>query len=108
MVSFLLPSLKLKDRCGGAETLEDGVHRYLMATFGGYTAAAGNIFGYWRDSDGKESYGEHKRFEAGLRDEKLLPELKRYLAALAARMGEECIYLQTGGEASFVFADPAA
>ncbi|HYO80263.1 MAG TPA: hypothetical protein VES20_02595, partial [Bryobacteraceae bacterium] len=71
----------------------------------GYTAAAGNIFGYWTEPDGRESYGEHRRFEVGLRDEKHLPELKRFLAELAGRIDEQCIYLQSGEEASIIYSD---
>ena len=41
--------------------------------------------------------------------ERKLPEMKRFLAALAADMGEQCIYLEASGleasgEASFVYA----
>jgi hypothetical protein len=98
-----VPSLKLKERDQDGRTLEDTIHRYLLDTFGGYTAAAGNIFGFWKDDSGRESYGEHKRYEVGLIDEKRLPELKAFLSRLAGDMSEECIYLQTGEEASFVF-----
>jgi hypothetical protein len=27
-----------------------------MENFGGYTAQAGNIIGYWREEDGRDSY----------------------------------------------------
>ena len=101
--AFLVPSLKLKQRGKDGQPLEENLHGYLLETFGGYTAAAGNIFGYWKDKSGNEFYGEHRRFEVGLLDEDKLPELKRFLAGLADEMGEQCIYLQTGEEALFVY-----
>jgi hypothetical protein len=106
--SFLVPSLKLKERGDKGATLEDKLHRYLLETFGGYTAAAGNIFGYWKDKSGREFYGEHRRFEVGLLEEDRLAELKRFLAELAGEMGEQCIYLQAGEEALFVYGTHSA
>lgn len=106
--AFLLPSLKLQQRGDTGQTLADKLHGYLIETFGGYTAAAGNIFGYWKDRSGKEFYGEHRRFEVGLLKEDRLPELKRFLARLADEMGEQCIYLQVGEEALFVYGDHSA
>jgi hypothetical protein len=103
IAAFLVPSLKLKNRDEHGQALEESVHRYLLDTFGGYTAAAGNIFGFWKDAAGRESYGEHKRYEVGLKDESKLPELKRFLAKLARDMDEQCLYLQTGDEASFIY-----
>src|SRR3954465_15281390 len=41
--AFLLPSLKLKGQRGSGKILEQEVHGFLMANFGGYTAAAGNL-----------------------------------------------------------------
>ena len=104
VAAFLVPSLKLKDRSRSGPTLEDKIHRFLLRRFGGYTAAAGNIFGYWKDPSGREFYGEHKEYRVGLVEDRKLPELKRFLAGLAAEMDEQCIYLQAGGDASFVYA----
>lgn len=104
VVRFLLPSLKLKQAAEGARTQEEQVHRFLTATFGGYTAASGNLFGYWTDDTGREQYGEHREFTAVLADEGRLDELKRFLAVLARSMAEECIYVEVGGEAVLVYA----
>src|SRR3954454_2227935 len=93
MVLFLVPSLKLKQPGSEGRTPEAEIHRYLLDTFGGYTAAAGNIHGYWKDEDGSESYGEHKEYKVGLRDPARLPELKAFLARLSAQLDEECIYV---------------
>jgi hypothetical protein len=103
MALFLVPSLKLKERSHDGQRVEDRIHRYLLDTFGGYTAAAGNIFGYWRDAQGRESYGEHKEYKVGLRDDERIPELKQFLARLAGELHEECIYLEIGRESWFIY-----
>ncbi len=61
-VVFLLPSLKLKEPSSRGLSVENRLHTFLMDNFGGYTAQAGNIFGYWRDDRGRDSYGEHREF----------------------------------------------
>jgi hypothetical protein len=58
---FLLPSLKLKQPSSDVSN-EARLHAFLMENFGGYTAQAGNIFGYWRSEAGEDSYGEHREF----------------------------------------------
>ena len=104
IAAFLAPSLRLKDRSGTGQPLEEKVHCFLLEHFGGYTATAGNIFGYWKDENGEESYGEHKEYKVALVEDDRAEVLKRFLAELAAEMGEECIYLEAGKEASFVYA----
>src|SRR5581483_4707493 len=100
---FLLPSLKLKEPGRDRPSPESRLHNFLMENFGGYTAQAGNIFGYWKDESGADSYGEHREFTVALTDDSKLPLLKRHLAALARDMGEECIYLQTAGETFLIY-----
>ena len=104
MATFLVPSLKLKARSRRGPPIEDKIHRFLLRRFGGYTAAAGNIFGYWKDRTGKQLYGEHKEYKVGVFEERRVAELKRFLAELASEMGEQCIYLETGKEACFIYA----
>ena len=101
---FLVPSLKLKCRSKSGQQLEERIHRFLLRRFGGYTAAAGNIFGYWKDDNGREFYGEHKEYKVGLLDDAKVPELKRFLAELAADLREECLYLEAGKQASLIYA----
>ena len=102
--AFLLPSLKLKGLTAAeGPTFEQSVHNFLLTHFDGYTATAGNLFGFWKDAGGKDSYGEHRQFNVALTDERKLPELKEYLANLAHRMDEECIYLETGGSATLIY-----
>ena len=105
MAVFLIPSLKLKKRDRGI-TVEEKIHRFLVKNFGGYTAAAGNIFGYWKDARGRDSYGEHREFKVALRKHELAQVLKHFLAGIAQDIGEECIYLETGDETWFIYPVP--
>ncbi|MFL6446826.1 MAG: hypothetical protein ACJ746_03970 [Bryobacteraceae bacterium] len=102
-VSFLLPSLKLKGIAEGGSTLEQSVHQFLVTQFDGYTATSSNLFGYWKDEAGNDSYGEHRQFSVALKQDEKLPELKKYLSSLASQMDEECIYLDTGGSATLIY-----
>src|SRR5436190_10540064 len=94
---FLLPSLKLKKRSTGGILVEEEVHRFLMEHFGGYTAAAGNIFGYWVEPGGAVSYGEHRQFMVALDREDKIAGLKHFLAKVARELEEQSILLQLGG-----------
>lgn len=103
--SFLLPSLKLKEPVRGV-SLEDRLHNFLMENFGGYTAQAGNIFGYWREQTGDVTYGEHREFTVALAEEGKMPILKTFLARLARELGEDCIYLQSATATFLIYATP--
>jgi hypothetical protein len=103
-VAFLLPSLKLKEPSLNGPSIETRLHSYLMDRFGGYTAQAGNIFGYWREGN-RDSYGEHREFSIAAADPSQIPELKEFLAATATDLKEECIYFRTGGTASLIYPD---
>jgi hypothetical protein len=96
-VRFLLPSLKLKEPCPGAGTIEQSVHDYLVEHFGGYTASSSTVFGYWREDDGSHSYGEHREFTVALPHDRGLPDLKRFLAQTARRLCESCLYVEVAG-----------
>ena len=98
VVLFLLPSLKLKRRSDEGDTVEERLHQTLLADFGGYTAAAGNIFGFWRN-DGRDVYGEHREYRVATRDDGKREELEQFLAKLAGELGEEEIYCESGSEA---------
>lgn len=97
--AFLLPSLKLK------EGAEDELHRFLLDNFGGYTAAAGNIFGYWKDASEKVTYGEHREFTVAVEDHQQLENLKAFLGGLARKLEEESIYVEIGGESTLIFGE---
>lgn len=95
MANFLLPSLKLKERDLHRE-LEDT----LLQKYGGYTVTSGTISGYWLDDRGDPVYGEHLEYKVAVCDR--ADELKAYLAHLAAKLGEQYIYLEVGDEAMFI------
>jgi hypothetical protein len=103
-VVFLLPSLKLKEPSLNGPSVESRLHSYLMDHFGGYTAQAGNIFGYWRE-DRRDSYGEHREFSVAAQDPAQIPKLKEVLADMACDLEEECIYLRVSGTAALIYPD---
>lgn len=102
-VVFLLPSLKLKEPSVNGLSVENRLHNFLMDNFGGYTAQAGNIFGYWRDAGGRVSYGEHREFSVAFVEDSKLPILKAFVAKMAQELAEECIYLRAGQTASLIY-----
>jgi len=99
---FLLPSLKLRDPASAVSS-EGRLHAFLMDNFGGYTAQAGNIFGYWRSESGVDSYGEHREFSVAFVNESKRKLLKEFLATLARDLHEECIYFCMGDETSLIY-----
>ena len=108
-VRFLLPSLKLKERCSGGETIEQSVHEFLISRFNGYTATSATVFGYWKDNAGADSYGEHREFTVALPPTDGLHALKDFLGRTALLMRESCLYFEVAGEAVLLYhsADPA-
>ncbi len=104
-VRFLLPSLKLKQPCRNGITVEQSVHEFLMTNFGGYTATAANLFGYWTEEDGEFSYGEHREFTVALTGEGGLSELKQFLGDTARTLQEKCLYVEVAGAASLLYGE---
>ena len=101
---FLLPSLKLKQKKRG-KPHDEIVHHFLMKHFAGYTASAGNIFGFWRDDQtGREYYGEHKEYKVSFRGRDRVEMLQDFLSELAGELHEDCIYLEYGEDAWLVYA----
>jgi hypothetical protein len=107
MAVFLLPSLKLKQKRLG-QSFEEIVHHFLMKHFAGYTASAGNIFGFWRDdTTHREYYGEHKEYKVSFRGRNRVEMLQKFLSQLAGELREDCIYLEYGEDAWLVYARTA-
>ena len=108
-VRFLLPSLKLKERCTGGETIEQSVHEFLVENFNGYTATSATVFGYWKDNHGTNSYGEHREFTVALPPAEGLGPLKDFLGRTALLMHESCLYFEVAGEAVLLYSseDPS-
>lgn len=104
-VRFLLPSLKLKQPCSNNITVEQSVHDFLMTNFGGYTATAANLFGYWAEENGAFSYGEHREFTVALTGEEGLTELKQFLGDTTRTLQEKCLYVEVAGVASLLYGD---
>lgn len=107
MAVFLLPSLQLKSRGADGTLLEERIHKFLLANFSAYTAQAGNIFGYWKDRQGRDVYGEHKVYKVSFEGKDRIAVLETFLAEIAVDMGEECIYLETGEDAWLIYPDAA-
>ncbi len=103
MATFLLPSLKLKQRGSNGETIEEAVHQFLVSKFKGYTAASGNIFGFWKDENGVESYGEHKEYKVAFVGKEMIPELEFFLSQIADSIQEDCIYFETGEDSWLIY-----
>lgn len=104
--TFLIPSIKVynskysKSRQSVAKT----IHSFLKRTFGGYTCASGNIYGYF----GKESaeYDELREFRVAFKEDDKhtkVPLLQEFLAKLCDDIGEECIYLECGEDAMLIY-----
>ena len=104
---FLLPSLKLKQPCAAGITVEQTVHEFLMRNFGGYTATAANLFGYWTEDGGDFSYGEHREFVVALPGGHGLPELKQFLGEIACTLDEKCLYVEVAGVALLLYGELA-
>lgn len=101
---FLLPSSKIKKRRWRGKTVEQAVRKYLLDTFGGYTAHAGNVFGEWKEPrTGKVFYGKHLEYSAAFKGKERILELEAFLAMIANILGEESIYITTGEDAWLIY-----
>jgi len=83
--------------------VEQSVHTFLMEQFGGYTATAATVFGYWREADGGYSYGEHREFTVALPHGEGLAALKEFLGRTARVLGEKCLYVEVAGEGILLY-----
>ncbi|MDE1155229.1 MAG: hypothetical protein PW735_05795 [Acidobacteriaceae bacterium] len=105
-VRFLLPSLKLMQPSRSGESIERRVHQFLVEHFGGYTATSASLFGFWRDEQGQQLYGEHREFVVALPDDRGLPELKEFLGGIVLLLDEQCLYVEVAGVASLLYGHP--
>lgn len=105
--TFLIPSIKVynskysKTRQSVAKT----IHRFLYETFGGYTCASGNIYGYFTGANASE-YDELREFRVAFKEndgKTKVPMLQKFLATICEDIGEECIYLECGEDAMLVY-----
>src|SRR3989338_3668133 len=89
---FLIPSVKVynpkysKTRQSIAKT----IHNFLRETFGGYTCASGNIYGYFGGET--TEYDEHREYRVAFKEDDMrtkVPRLQSFLAEICADIGEE-------------------
>jgi hypothetical protein len=100
---LLLPSLKMKSVSPRGKSYEQETHEFLVENFSGYTVASGNIAGFWKDSQGRQHYGEHQEYRVGFLSENKIPDLENYIAKLAKELGEESIFWSTGEDAWLIY-----
>lgn len=89
---FLIPSFKL-------ESIEFEIHSFLMQNYGKAWNQTSNVKGYWM---GKVE-GEYIKFEISFVGKEKIPNLKKFLAQICIKIGEECIYLITGADSWYIY-----
>jgi hypothetical protein len=103
---FLIPSIKVYNSkySSSQQSVAKTIHNFLLETFGGYTCASGNIYGYFRSTS--YEYDELREFRVAFLEDDLgtkVPLLQGFLAELCADINEECIYLECGEDAMLVY-----
>ncbi len=103
---FLIPSVKVYNRkySRTKQFVASTIHRFLTDTFGGYTCASGNIFGYFTGTVAE--YDELREFRVAFKEDEArskVPLLQEFLARICDDIGEECIYLECGEDAMLVY-----
>jgi hypothetical protein len=90
---FLLPKAKL-------DIIRDEVNHFLAENFESFTLEEGNdIKGYWR----KSYDGILVRYTVSFKGKDRIPLLDEFLARIASKINEECIYVSTGEDVWHVF-----
>ncbi len=103
---FLIPSIKVYNRkySKSRQSIASTVHNFLTATFGGYTCASGNIYGYFQSTF--VEYDELREFRVAFKEDERrskVPLLQEFLAKLCEDIGEECIYLECGEDVMLIY-----
>lgn len=103
---FLVPSVKVYNRqySKTRQNLAHTIHNFLTDTFGGYTCASGNIFGFFADEENQ--YDELREFRVAFKEDDArtkVPMLQEFLAKICEDIGEECIYLECGEDAMLIY-----
>jgi len=104
--TFLVPSVKVYNRkySKTRQSVASAIHRFLNETFGGYTCASGNIFGFFAGTVAE--YDELREFRVAFKEDDArtkVPLLQEFLAGICDDIGEECIYLECGEDAMLVY-----
>lgn len=103
---FLVPSIKVYNPkySKTRQSVAKAVHDFLLETFGGYTCASGNIYGYFFSESAQ--YDELREFRVAFKEDEArtkVPMLQEFLAFLCEDIGEECIYLECGEDAVLIY-----
>lgn len=91
--TFLVPSVKVYNPkySKSRQSVMKAIHAFLTATFGGYTCASGNIYGYFSGRDSPTEYDELREFRVAFKEDDrrtkvpLLQESLRSSARTSAR-----------------------
>lgn len=89
---FSIPSSKL-------ESVECEIHNFLIENYGHAWSQTPKIKGIWM---GRPD-GEYTKIEISFVGKEKIPALKRFLAQIATKLGEECIYLLTGSDSWYIY-----
>ncbi len=89
---FSIPSSKL-------ERVEFLIDLFLIENYGHAWSQTPNVKGYWM---GKPD-GDYTKFEISFVGKEKIPNLKQFLAVIAEKIGEECIYLLTGDDSWYIY-----
>lgn len=105
---FLIPSVKVYNRkySRTRQNIARTIHDFLNDTFGGYTCASGNIYGYFALET--TEYDELREFRVAFKEDEertKVSKLQEFLARICEDIGEECIYLECGEDAMLVYPD---
>lgn len=103
---FLIPSVKVYGRkhSKSKQSVAHAIHHFLITTFGGYTCASGNIYGYFTSA--LVEYDELREFRVAFDDDNAhsnVTALQKFLASISDDIGEECIYLECADEVMLVY-----
>jgi hypothetical protein len=104
--TFLIPSVKVFNRrySKTKQSVARTIHDFLNDTFGGYTCASGNIFGFFASSVAE--YDELREFRVAFKEDEArtkVPKLQEFLAKICEDIDEQCIYLECGEDAMLVY-----
>ena len=66
---FLIPSIKVYSRkySKTRQSISKTIHNFLLSTFGGYTCASGNIFGFFQSES--TEYDELREFRVAFKED---------------------------------------
>ena len=99
---FLIPVKKLKRKIGKV-SVEERLHKFLVAHFTAYTSSSIPSFGVWKGSDEKMVRDESRQYKVSFEGKDRLPVLIEELARIATLVEEECIYFEAGQYACLIY-----